>query len=247
MKIGAIIQARTSSVRLPAKILKELPYGSGITVLEQVIRRLKRSNKINDIIVATTVEKNNDSIINIINKEQVLCYKGSKENLLSRYYLSAKKRKLDIIVRICSDCPCVDPKIVDLVINKHIKTKAAYTSNTLIRTYPLGLDVEVFNFEVLEETYKNAKKDHEKEHVTPYIYKNRKIFKIIQVQASEKLCAPDIRITLDTEEDYALLCLMFDSLYRKNKYFDALDIINLFNKKPWLKLINKKVRQKKIH
>jgi len=106
--------------------------------------------------------------------------------------------------------------------------------------------VEVVSFEALEKAWRNAKKDYEREHVTPYIYKNPYIFKINQVKAPEELYAPDIRVTLDTEEDYVLLCAVFDYLHPKNEYFNAYDIVNLFRKKPWLKLINKKVVQKRI-
>jgi len=245
MKIGAIIQARVSSTRLPKKILKELPYKSGITVLEQVIKRLDKSQKLDEIIIATTVEKEDDEIIKVAEKREVKWFRGSREDVLSRYYLAAKENNIDIVVRITSDCPCIDVEIVDLVINKHIKTMADYTSNCLVRTYPHGLDVEVINFNALEKAYKNTKKDYTREHVTPYIYRNPQIFKINQVKAPPKLYAPDIRVTLDTEEDYALLCAVFDYLYPRNEYFNAYDIVNLFREKPWLKLINKKVIQKK--
>ncbi len=246
MKIGAIIQARTSSTRLHGKVLKELPYNSGITCLEQVIRRLKKSKKLNDIIIATTKEKEDNKIVDIAKKEDVKYFRGSRENVLSRYYFVAKENNIDLIVRITSDCPCIDADITDLTIDDNINKMADYTTNSLFRTYPHGLDVEVFNFNVLEKAYKNATKYYEKEHVTPYINRNPKIFKINEVKAPQELYAPDIRITLDTEEDYALLCAVFDYLYPKNKYFNAHDIVNLFNQKPWLKLINNKIIQKKI-
>ena len=246
MKIGAIIQARTSSTRLPGKVLKELPYNSGITCLAQVIRRLKKSKKLNDIIIATTKEKEDNEIIDIAKKEDIKYFRGSKENVLSRYYFAAKENNTDLIVRITSDCPCIDVDITDLTIDDHINKMADYTTNSLVRTYPHGLDVEVFNFNTLEKAYKNATKDYEKEHVTPYINRNPQKFKINIVKAPKELYAPDIRITLDTEEDYALLCAVYDYLYPKNKYFNAYDIVNLFNKKSWLKLINKKIMQKKI-
>jgi spore coat polysaccharide biosynthesis protein SpsF len=246
MKIGAIIQARTSSTRLPGKVLKELPYNSGITCLEQVIRRLKKSKKLNEIIIATTKETEDNPIINIAKKEDVKYFRGSKENVLSRYYFAAKENNIDLIVRITSDCPCIDAAITDLTIDDHINKMADYTTNSLVRTYPHGLDVEVFNFNALEKAYKNATKDYEKEHVTPYINRNPKKFKINIIKAPKELYAPDIRVTLDTEEDYALLCALYDYLYPKNKYFNAYDIVNLFNQKPWLKLVNKKIIQKKI-
>lgn len=246
MKIGTIIQARTSSTRLPGKVSKELPYASGITCLEQVIRRLKKSKRINEIIIATTKDVEDNPIIDISKKENIQYFRGSKENVLSRYYLTAKENDIEIIVRITSDCPCVDADILDITIDDHVNKRADYTSNSLIRTYPHGLDVEVFNFNALEKTYKNATKDYEKEHVTPYINRNPNIFKINVIKAPRELYTPDIRVTLDTEEDYALLCAVFDYLYPKNKYFNAYDIVNLFKEKPWLKLINKKIMQKKI-
>ncbi len=244
--IGTIIQARTSSTRLPGKVLKELPFNSGITCLEQVIRRLKKSKKLNDIIIATTKDKEDNEIVDIAKKENVKYFRGSKENVLSRYYFAAKENNIDLIVRITSDCPCIDADITDLTIEDHINKMVDYTTNSLVRTYLHGLDVEVFNFDALEKAYKNATKDYEKEHVTPYINRNPQKFKINIVKASKELYAPDIRITLDTEEDYALLCAVFDYLYPKNKYFNAYDIVNFFNQKPWLKLINKKMIQKKI-
>lgn len=246
MKIVAIVQARTSSTRLANKILKKLPYSSDITCLSQVIKRLKKSKKLMDIIIATTKEKEDNEIINIVKKEDVKFFRGSKENVLSRYYFAAKGNDIDIIIRVTSDCPCIDAEIIDLTIDDHINKMADYTANSLIRTYPHGLDVEVFNFNTLEKAHKNSTKDYEKEHVTPYINRNPQIFKINEIKAPQELYAPDIRVTLDTEEDYALLCVVFEYLYNKNKYFNAYDIINLFKEKPWLKLINKKILQKKI-
>jgi len=239
--IGAIIQARVSSTRYPRKILKELPYGSKITALQQVIRRSKKTKRLSNLIIATTSEENDDEIVNLATKEGVKCFRGRKEDVLSRYYLSAKENKIDVVVRITSDCPCVDADVIDLVIEEHLKIKADYSSNCLSRSYPRGLDIEVINFNILEEAYKNSQDKYEKEHVTPYIYKNPHIFKINQVVAPKELYAPKIRVTLDTEEDYALLCAVFDCLCSKNEYFSAYDLVNLFKEKPWLKLINKKV------
>ena len=247
MKIGAIIQARTTSTRFPQKILKDLPYGSGITILEQVIRRLKKSNFLDEIIVATTTNPSDDAIVEISKKENVKFFRGSENNVLERYYQCAKENKIDVVVRITSDCPCVDWNIVDTAIERHLQTNADYTSNTIERTFPHGLDVEVIAFKALEKAYFDASEEFEKEHVTPYIYAtNKKKFKIVSFTAPDYLTAPDIRITIDTEEDYALLCAVFDFLYPKNNFFQVLDIINLFKEKPWLKLINKKVMQKKI-
>lgn len=239
MKIGAVIQARTGSTRLPGKVLRNLPYSSNITVLGQVIRRVKRSKKIGVTIVATSKKKQDEKIIKISKKEKVRCFQGSEKNVLSRYYKAAKKYALDVIVRITADCPCIDPEIIDTIVGIHLKKKADYTTNSLKRTYPWGLDLGVINFYALERAYQRAVKDYDKEHVVPYIYQRPNIFKIIKVEAPKELRAPDIRITLDTEKDYLLLCAIFDYLYFKKNYFTAQEIIDLFRKKKWLSLINK--------
>lgn len=239
MKIGAIIQARSSSTRFPGKILKNLPYHDNITVLQQVIRRLKKSNILDEIIIATTTDKADAKIVKIAEKEKVLLFRGSEKNVLERYFLAAKKHDLDVVVRITSDCPCIDPNIVDIVIKNHLDENLDYTSNTLIRTFPVGLDVEAISFKALEKCFNNAQTDLEKEHVTMHIRNNLNEFKVKNI--SSDLNMPEIRITLDTEEDYALLCAVFDYLYKDNKFFGLEEITELFNNKPWLMIINKKI------
>lgn len=245
--IGVIIQARMSSTRLPGKVLMELPYGGGVTVLEQVIRRVKKSKLIQKIIVATTVNEVDDKIVAVAKKEKVDYFRGSEDDILSRYYLAAKKNKLETVVRVTSDCPCLDWEIIDAMIKKHASSGADYTSNTVSRTFPRGLDVEVMEFSALKKAHERAMKPYEKEHVTPYVYEHPEIFKI------EKLTAPPeikkyvgARITLDTSEDYTLLCEIFDELYPRQPYFKAHEIIGLFKKKPWILLINQHVGQKKL-
>lgn len=244
MKIGAIIQARTSSTRLPEKVLKNLPFDSDITVLEQVIRRLKKSEKLDEIILATTTDEDDEKIVAIAQKEGIPWFRGSKANVLERYYLAAEENHLDVIVRITSDCPCVDPHVVDAVIERHLKNDNDYTSNTLLRTFPVGLDVEVISMASLKACYDNADTDLEKEHVTLYIHHNPSRFQ------TDNLVSPEgdmsqLRITLDTPEDYALLCAVFDYLYGENELFRYKDIVRLFDDKPWLKIINKKIMAKK--
>lgn len=247
MNIVCIIQARSTSTRLPNKVLLNLPYNSNVTVLEQDINRIKKSKYINKIVIATTVNQTDDLIEELALKIGVNWYRGSEENVLERYYLSAKEYKADLIVRVTSDCPCIDWEIIDNIIKKHLEENNDYTSNTLIRTFPHGVDGEIFTFKALEEAYLNAKQKFEIEHVTPYIYKsNPQKFKIGVLEADEGQKAPDIRITLDTKEDYTLLCAVYDYLYDKNKYFTTRDIIKLFLEKKWLHNINNNIIQKKV-
>ena len=247
MTIGAIIQARMSSTRLPGKILKTLPYDSNITALEQVIRRMKRSKQIGEIIIATTTEKEDNEIVKIADKEGVRWFRGSENDLLARYHFALEETELDVIVAVTSDCPCIDAEIVDLVIEKHLSETADFTANWLTRTFPRGLEVEVFSFAALERSFHEAQSDLDKEHIPRYISTtNPGSFRIAQVCAPEELTAPDIRITLDTENDYALLCMLFDHFYSSDPFFFAREIVTLFREKPWLKLINKNSLQKKV-
>jgi spore coat polysaccharide biosynthesis protein SpsF len=246
MKIAAILQARTTSTRLPRKVLMELPYGGGVTVLEQVIRRLKSSSRLDEIIIATTINNDDDDIVAIAEKEGLGFFRGSEEDVLSRYYHSAKEHGFDVVVRVTSDCPCIDPSIVDAVIESHIESGADYTSNTQKRTYPRGLDVEVFSFKVLEQAFNEAKKPHEREHVTPYLYDSANGFKLNSVEADLAESRPNIRVTLDTKEDYLLLCAVYDALYEKSSSFGFNELRELFDAKQWLGLINEAVSQKKL-
>ncbi len=245
MKIGAIIQARTSSTRLPKKVLKPLPANSDVCVLQQVIRRVSKSELIDEVIIATTVNMEDDEIVEVAKKENVNFYRGSLENVLERYYMAALENRLDVVVRITSDCPCADWSIIDNIIKKHLDSGADYTSNTLTGGFPRGIDAEVINFNVLEKAYENAAEKFEKEHVTPYIYKTHPDdFKIVQYKTEND--NSDIRITLDTPQDYALLCSVYDNLYGENNFFNLEDILELFNSKDYLKLINSEINQKKV-
>jgi len=242
VKKAVIIQARVNSERLHKKIFCKLPFDSNITVIEQIIKRSKKIFNIDDVIIAT-IETKDNKLENIAKVEGVKIFKGNEHNVLNRFYCAAKENKIDVIVRITGDNPCIDSLLINTVLENHIGNKSDYTKT---EGYSIGLNVEVFNFNALEKAYKNATKDYEKEHVTPYINRNPQKFKINIVNAPKELYAPDIRITLDTEEDYALLCAVFDYLYPKNKYFNVYDIVNLFKEKPWLKFVNRKIIQKKI-
>ena len=247
MNIVCIIQARTTSSRLPNKVLLSLPYGSDKTVLEQVINRVNKSEFINKIIIATTVNKTDNPIEELCENLKITCYRGSEDNVLARYYEAAKENEADMIIRVTSDCPCIDSKVIDNLITKHLEEKNDYTSNSLERTFPHGLDCEIFSFKLLEEAYNNAKEKFEKEHVTPYIYKtNKDKFKIGSLILKDSRDYEKIRITLDTEEDYTLLCTVYDYLYEEDYTFNCTDIIKLFEKKPWLLRINNNIKQKKV-
>ncbi len=243
-RIGIIIQARMGSQRLPGKIM--VPF-LGRPALEVLIERLKRSRLADIIVIATSQDRQDDKVGHLACRLGVTCFKGSQSDVLGRYYLAAEQNNIDVIVRITADCPLADPEIVDSVIARHIQAKADYTTNSMQAGYPRGLDVEVFNFDGLKKINKDAQKDYQREHVTPYFYENPNIFKITQLSAPPELQWPDLRLTLDTQEDYNLLCKVFERLYHKDRNFTASDIVNLFQQEPSLKSINKNVTQKELY
>lgn len=242
-KVGAVIQARVSSTRLPAKVLLTLPYGSGISVCEHVIRRLKQSKCVNLIIVATTCNTDDNKIVEIAAKENVAYFRGDEHDVLARFYGAAAEHNLDEIVRITADNPCIDYTLVDEVVQSHISQGNDYT---VTEQYPLGTNVEVVLFKALRIAYEDADKPEEREHVTFYIKTRPESFKVSEKKAPDRCRSSDIRVTLDTEEDYVLLNCVFEFLYEKDNYFGIDKLISLYQQKPWLAIINNRVRQKKI-
>jgi len=246
MRTVAIIQARSCSTRLPGKVLKTLPFAGQRTVLEQIVRRLRKCCGVDEVIVATTGNEADEKIVRLCAQIDVKCFRGSEEDVLSRYYHVAGESLADIIVRVTGDCPCIDPVVVDMVVARHKATCADFSSNILTRTFPHGMDTEVLNFDTLEKAYRQSKDVFEREHVCPYVYAgNPEQFKITSVQAPEGMRDPDIRVTLDTAADYALLCAVYDYLYGDNEFFGAAEIVRLFAVRPWLKMVNASVMQKR--
>jgi len=234
MKISAIIQARMGSTRLPGKVLMNI---EGRPMLWHVINRLKYSKKLKSIILAIPDTKENDILEKFAKENKVKYFKGSEEDILSRYYLAAKQFKVDIIVRITSDCPLIDPKIVDRTIEKHLETGADYTSR--------GLDTEVFDFEVLKRTYKEAQAASKKEFVTRYVRNNPGIFHLANIKNKKDFFY--MRWTVDETKDLEFIRRIYKGLCKKKKkIFLMKDVIGFLKQHPELMKINKNVKQKKI-
>lgn len=243
MKTVAIIQARMGSTRLPGKVMMKI---SGKTVLEHVITRVKQSKLIDEIIIATTVKLDDDAIVEESKRLEVKYYRGSEEDVLSRYYYAAEKNNADVIIRITSDCPLIDPHIIDKIIKFYKENKYEIVTNAgsdlSQRTYPRGLDTEVFSFRQLEYAFMKATEKYQREHVTPYIYEN---YDKIHYYKNDKDYSKH-RWTLDTEEDFELITIIYDELYKKQHDFYFGNIIGLFERKPELFNINSNIEQKKL-
>ncbi|WP_196008126.1 cytidylyltransferase domain-containing protein [Clostridium tyrobutyricum] len=244
MNIVCIVQARIGSTRLPAKVLKKI---CGKTVLEHDIDRLKRVKNIDNIVIATTTLERDNIIIEEAKRLNVSYFRGSEEDVLSRYYYAAIENKADVIVRVTSDCPLIDSEVTEKIIQYYLdnNTKYDYVSNTIDRTYPRGLDTEVFSFKALEKAFNEAESLRDKEHVTPYIWDNPRIFRLAQYK--NKVKYSHLRWTLDTKEDFQLISGIYDKLYsKKENKFNMNDILNLYKKYPELLKINENIKQKKI-
>lgn len=235
-----IIQARMTSTRLPKKVMLPL---CDKKVLEIVIDRLNKYKK--NIIIATTDDSSSKPISDLCESLDIKYYKGSTGNVLERYYLSADKYNAkddDIIVRITSDCPLIDQSLMEKVINMFIDGNFDYVSNRINRTIPVGLDVEVFSFAVLKESYINAKEEFEKEHVTPYIYlTNKDKYKIGSCE--EKEDNSKYRLTLDEELDYKAIKEVYSKFENKID-FSYEELILMLKDNNYIYEINSQVYQK---
>lgn len=236
--IVCVIQARLNSTRLPGKVLMDL---AGKSVLERVVERVKRSKAVNDIIVATTIRKEDLKIVRLCAVSDIRVYCGSEKDVLDRYFQAAKLMNATDIVRVTSDCPLIDPEIIDRVISMYISSKADYASNTIDPTFPDGQDVEIFSFKTLAKTWEEAKLMSDREHVTPFIKKNPRLFKLINVKYEKDLSGK--RWTLDEKKDYQLIGSIYRYFSKTNGMFTMKDILRLIDKHPELEKINSGIKR----
>lgn len=246
VSVVCIMQARTGSTRLPEKVLKKI---KNKTILEHDIDRVLKAKSVDELVIATTEKEEDNVIVDIAKNCSVGHYRGSEDNVLSRYYFAAKKYNAEIVIRITSDCPLIDPQIIDDMVNEFLKLRKNenldYLSNKVKMTFPRGLDVEVFTFDALEKTFLEATQKFEKEHVTPYIYLNPNKFKIKNYENDTNYSM--FRWTLDTEEDFLLIKTIYDHLYNENKMFLFKDVLKYVQENPKISKLNDHVRQKDLN
>lgn len=233
MKINVILQARFSSTRLPGKVLKNIVNKP---MLALQIERIKGAKRIDNIIIATSTEQDDDAIANLCKQLDVTCFRGNLNDVLDRFYCAAEKFPSDHIVRLTGDCPLIEAQIIDQVITLHLKKSADYTSNCLIPCLPDGLDVEVFTHQALVQSWQQAKKPSEREHVTQYIRNHRELFTLADYQYQPDLSKH--RWTVDEPSDFELVKQIYQHLYPDNKNFTMHDVLTLLTAQPHLNEIN---------
>jgi len=231
-----------TSTRLPGKIMKEV---LGKPLLEYQIERIQRVESADEIVIATTWGDTDRIIVEYCDRHSIPCFRGPEIDVLSRYYEAATAFHADVVVRLTSDCPLIDPSIVERVLRRYLdhSLEYDYVSNCLTRTYPRGMDTEVFPLRVLEEGYREATAPEDREHVTPFIYRQGHRFRLSNV-AYFKDCSRH-RWTVDTEDDFTLIRQIIELIYPSRPNFTMEDVLGLFERDPKLFTTNAHVEQKK--
>tara|TARA_B100000886_G_C20423556_1_gene492762 strand:+ start:1415 stop:2149 length:735 start_codon:yes stop_codon:yes gene_type:complete len=244
LKIVATIEARMNSSRLPGKVLLKAKDKS---MLEILIERLEQVKNIDSIIVATTINPKDNEIANLCNKIGQKFFRGSEDDVMGRVIGAAKSLNADLIVEITADCPIIDPNIIEQIINIYKANSVDYVGNAKVRSYPDGMDTQVFSLKILESSYQMTSNKEDREHVTLHIRNNPNIFSQINVVASPEIYYPELGLTLDEWDDYILIKKIIENFYDKNKFFKCSEIINFLNNNQYLYSLNKHVKRKKLN
>jgi spore coat polysaccharide biosynthesis protein SpsF len=241
MKVVIVVQARMTSTRLPGKVLLPL---AGRPMLQCLLERLQRVELAQALVVATTTNATDDPIAQLCGVLGVACYRGSELDVLSRYAEAAAVHGADVVVRITSDCPLMDPALVDKVIGVYLAGDCDYASNMIELSYPYGMAVEVFSAAALASAHAQAQLPAEREHVTPYIYWHADRFKLKSVR--NELDLSHHRWTVDTQQDYQLVQLIYETLYPENPQFESAHVLALLALHPQWMCINQHIEQIKL-
>lgn len=241
MKIVATVEARMASSRLPGKVMLE---AAGKPMLEHLITRLLTVSLIDEIVLATTVNPLDDELEIFAKKIGISCFRGSESDVMSRVILAAESASADIVVEITGDCPIIDPQLIDQAIRIFNSNKMNYVNNCHIRSYPDGMDVQVFTLDTLKRSAEMTVDFLDREHVTLHIRKNPDIFSHLNLVSPAETFWPSLGLTLDEPKDYDLLKKVIENFHPNNLNFSCKDVIEFLKKNPDFVLINKNVIRK---
>lgn len=229
--VVASIEARMTSTRLPGKVL--LPC-VGKPMLALMVERVRRSRHIDEIVIATTVNATDDPIVKLAEKLGVRFFRGSEFDVTGRVTTAMQETRADIVVRLTSDCPLIDPEVIDQMIRIYEANDFDHVTNAIIRSYPDGLDVQISSLAILEKSYALCENDKDREHVFYTLRRNLDKIPTFHVLAPPELCWPQWRWTLDTIEDYRRICHIYEQLYPSKPAFSSKDIAEVMLSEPGL-------------
>ncbi len=224
-----------TSTRLPGKVLLD---ATGKPMLERMIERVKRAPSLDGIVIATTSNPSDDPIVELAERLGVGVFRGSEDDVMSRVLGAALSHDVNVIVELTGDCPVIDPILIERVIKAYLASGADYCSNILTRSYPIGMDTQVFGTHILADAFSRTDDPSDLEHVSLFIYRHPELYHLRNVLADSRHNKPDLRLTLDTPEDLLLLRAVFDQLLPGHPDFGLDDILDLLNRRPDLQELN---------
>ncbi|MFQ5498596.1 MAG: cytidylyltransferase domain-containing protein [Candidatus Zixiibacteriota bacterium] len=236
--ILGIVQARTSSSRLPGKVLKPI-LGRPMIALQ--LERLSRVQSIDKLIVATSDRSDDTPLVSLCATMDIDCFCGSLDDVLDRFYRAAKKYSTSHVVRLTGDCPLTDPDTIDQMVDTYLNGEYDYVSNTIEPTFPDGLDGEVFRMDCLTSAWHEANLPSQREHVTPFIWQQPKRFKLHAYRHTVDLS--HMRWTVDEPEDFSFVKEIFQELYPDNASFGMRDVLQLLERRPELGKMNNQIER----
>ena len=235
-RVVTVVQARVGSTRLPGKVL--LPLG-GQTVLERLLERVQRARQTGLVVLATTTDPRDDRFEDLARHTGVLCFRGHPTDLLDRHYQAAARLGAGHLVKIPSDCPLIDPAVIDQVLETYFEAGCFdYASNLHPATFPDGNDVEVATFAALETAWREARAPADREHTTPFLWQRPDRFRIGNVCCTAGDFAASHRVVLDYREDYDVICAVFDGLRGLDPHFGVLDVVRFLDVHPEIAALN---------
>lgn len=243
-RVVAVVQARMQSSRLPGKVLEDI---HGQPMLLRVVRRVRKAQTVDQVVVATTTSESDDPVEALCRAEGLACLRGEAVDVLDRVHSAAAAHHADVVVRITGDCPVIDPQVIDLTVRAFLESDPPVdlALNRFVddRTFPIGLDTEVCSFEALDTAWKEADQAYQREHVMPYLYDPPGRFRVLHVRNDEDLGS--YRWTVDTAEDLAFIRAVFEH-FAPEEDFDWRDILALVRSRPDLAALNAGVKHKPL-
>lgn len=232
-----------TSSRLPGKVLAPL---GGRPALEVMIERLRKIERLDQIVIATTVNATDDPLQSLAERLGVGIWRGSEDDVLQRVLDAARAHEADVIVEFTGDCPLIDPEIAAQVIDVYQRAKVDYVSNVMTRSYPMGMETQVFARSILEDVARRTQDAHDHEHVSLYIYRNPQLYSLQNVAAPEALTRPDLRLTLDTKEDLAVIAAVYEALAPKSPVFSLAEMLAFLDANPAIAAINSAIQHRHV-